>query len=88
MLVWHGISLNVADSSVRWELPAASCFKCNVDAAFHRLLNKTSYGCYLSNSAGEFHHALTDWMTPELSVIEGETYALWECYCFESELGV
>lgn len=50
----RGISTNAADSLVRWERPGADRFKCNVDVAFRKLLNKMSYGCCFGTLLGSF----------------------------------
>ncbi|MCI54280.1 polynucleotidyl transferase ribonuclease H fold, partial [Trifolium medium] len=30
--------------ALRWQKPAVGWYKCNVDAGFHKALNKTSFG--------------------------------------------
>jgi hypothetical protein len=44
---------------VRWEKPLFGWYKCNVDAAFHQALNKTSIGWCLRDHMGCFIMAET-----------------------------
>jgi ribonuclease HI len=63
---------------VRWEKPLSGCYKCNVDAAFHQDLNKTSTGWCLRDHLGRFIMAETTWIDGSCSIVEGESIALLE----------
>jgi ribonuclease HI len=62
----------------RWERPLQGWYKCNVDASFHRELNKTSTGWCLRDHMGRFVMAGTTWLEGNYSIIEGEAIALLE----------
>jgi ribonuclease HI len=53
-------------------------FKCNVDAAFHKEINKTSIGWILRDHLGRFIAAETTWIDGSCSIVEGESIALLE----------
>ncbi|CAJ2632047.1 unnamed protein product [Trifolium pratense] len=74
----------------RWVKPITGELKCNVDAAFHHSIDKTSYGCCLRDSNGDFIQALSGWCNPELSVCEGEALGMWQLasHVMGSEFGL
>jgi hypothetical protein len=47
---------------MQWEKPAQGWMKCNVDAAFHSDLNKTSFEWCLRDHMGRFVMAESSWM--------------------------
>lgn len=49
---------------------------CNLDAAFHNALNRTSYGLCLRDDEGRFLLAKSGWIDLLLHVEEGEALAL------------
>ncbi|KAK2355332.1 hypothetical protein QL285_092752 [Trifolium repens] len=53
-------------------------YKCNVDAAFHKNLNKTSTGWCLRDHIGRFVMAETTWIDGSCSIVQGESIALLE----------
>jgi ribonuclease HI len=59
-----------------WERPVHGWLKCNVDAAFHKHLNKTSSGWCLRDHMGRFIRAETTWMNGNCTIVEGESIAL------------
>jgi ribonuclease HI len=63
---------------IRWEKPMFGWYKCNVDAAFHKNLNKTSTGWCLHDHIGRFVMAETTWIDGSCSIVEGESIALLE----------
>jgi hypothetical protein len=63
---------------IRWEKPQQGWYKCNIDAAFHANLNKTSTGWCLRDHLGRFIMAETTWLDGNYSVLEGEAIALLE----------
>jgi ribonuclease HI len=67
---------------VRWEKPMPGWYKCNVDAAFHQELNKTSTGWCLRDHLGRFVVAATTWLDGNCSIVEGESIALLEAMKF------
>jgi hypothetical protein len=56
--------------------PIQGWYKCNVDAAFHKHLNKTSTGWCLRDHMGRFIQAETTWMNGNCTIVEGESIAL------------
>jgi ribonuclease HI len=62
----------------RWEKPMIGWLKCNVDAAFHQNMNKTSAGWCLRDHLGRFVMAETTWIDGICSIVEGESLALLE----------
>ncbi|GAU37643.1 hypothetical protein TSUD_220690 [Trifolium subterraneum] len=70
----HQQQQQVAD----WQKPTIGWYKCNVDAAFHRELNKTSSWWCLRDYMGRFVTAKTTWMEGNCSIMEGESAALLE----------
>jgi ribonuclease HI len=64
--------------SITWAKPSQGWFKCNLDAGFHRDLNKTSAGWCLRDHMGRFVMAETTWLNGNYSVIEGEAIAMLE----------
>jgi hypothetical protein len=61
-----------------WRKPPQCWYKCNVDAGFHKDLNKTSTSWCLRDHMGRFVMAETTWVDGNYSVIEGEALALAE----------
>ncbi|XP_045800209.1 uncharacterized protein LOC123894295 [Trifolium pratense] len=61
-----------------WHKPSSGWYKCNVDAGFHRDLNKTSLGWCLRDHLGNFVMAGTGWREGNYSIVEGEALALFE----------
>jgi ribonuclease HI len=61
-----------------WTTPLAGWYKCNVDAAFHQQINKTSTGWILRDHFGRFVAAETTWFDGNCSIVEGESIALLE----------
>jgi hypothetical protein len=59
-----------------WRVPTHGWLKCNVDAGFHRALNKTSTGWCLRDHFGRFIRAETTWIDGCCSIVEGESLAL------------
>jgi ribonuclease HI len=50
-------------------------YKCNVDAGFHKEINKVTAGWCVRNHVGNFIIAGTLWQEGRYSVIEGEAFA-------------
>ncbi|CAJ2642321.1 unnamed protein product [Trifolium pratense] len=73
---------------LRWQKPSTGWLKCNVDAGFHKNLNKTSTGWCLRDHLGRFVLAETTWMDGSCSVIEGESIALLEALKSLSQRGI
>ncbi|MCH93246.1 cytochrome P450 [Trifolium medium] len=48
---------------VNWQKPSPGWFKCNVDAGFHKEINKTTTGWCLRDHMGRFVTAETSWKT-------------------------
>jgi ribonuclease HI len=73
-------SSNTAQQQQRyiWEKPRQGWYKCNVDAGFHKELNKTSTGWCLRDHTGSFVMTETTWLDGNYSIIEGEAIALLE----------
>jgi hypothetical protein len=63
---------------IAWQKPPMDWYKCNVDAGFHKELNRITAGWCVRNHVGNFVMAGTLWQEGHLSVIEGEAYALLE----------
>jgi hypothetical protein len=63
---------------LRWQRPSQEWYKCNVDAAFHQEINKTSISWCLRDYLGRFVMAETTWFEGNCPVIEGEAIALIE----------
>ncbi|KAK2399873.1 splicing factor SF3a60 protein [Trifolium repens] len=61
-----------------WQKPSYGWFKCNVDAGFHKELNKTSAGWCLHDHLGWFIMAETTWINGNCSIVEGKSIALIE----------
>ncbi|GAU14523.1 hypothetical protein TSUD_250650 [Trifolium subterraneum] len=59
-----------------WQKPPVGWYKCNVDAGFHKELNKTSFGWCLRDHLGGFVLAGTMWKEGNYSIVEGESAAL------------
>jgi ribonuclease HI len=59
-----------------WQVPPHGWFKCNVDAGFHKELNKTSAGWCLRDHLGRFITVETTWIDGCCSIVEGESLAL------------
>jgi hypothetical protein len=58
--------------------PPQGWYKCNVDAAFHQAINKTSTIWCLRDHLGRFVAAETTWLAGNYSIMEGEALALYE----------
>ncbi|XP_045828732.1 uncharacterized protein LOC123920515 [Trifolium pratense] len=74
----HGARKNAQQQPIRWQKPDQNWYKCNVDAGFHKELNKTSLGWCLRDDRGRFIMAATAWMEGNCSILEGESLALLE----------
>ncbi|PNY00942.1 cytochrome p450 [Trifolium pratense] len=61
---------------LRRQKPNYGWYKCNVDAGFHKELNKTSTGWCLRDHMGRFVMAETTWVEGNCSILEGESNAL------------
>jgi hypothetical protein len=72
---------------IKWEKPMLGWYKCNVDAAFHQNLNKTSTGWCLRDHRGCFIMAETTWIDGSCSIVEGESIALLEALKVLSQRG-
>jgi ribonuclease HI len=72
------ISLAGHQHATTWEKPIQGWYKCNVDAGFHKELNKTSTGWCLRDHMGRFIRAETTWLEGNCSIMEGESIALLE----------
>ncbi|MCH94197.1 ribonuclease H protein, partial [Trifolium medium] len=59
-----------------WNKPPVGWYKCNVDAGFHKEVNKTSFGWCLRDHEGSIIVAGTNWKDGIYSILEGETLAL------------
>ncbi|PNX60916.1 cytochrome p450, partial [Trifolium pratense] len=59
-----------------WQKPSFGWYKCNIDAAFHKKLNKTSMGWCARDYMGRFVLEETTWMNGNCSIVEGESLAL------------
>ncbi|GAU44892.1 hypothetical protein TSUD_400550 [Trifolium subterraneum] len=59
-----------------WQKPSTGWHKCNIDAGFHKDLNKTSFSWCLRDHLGRFVMAGTMWKEGNFSVVEGESTAL------------
>jgi ribonuclease HI len=78
-LVYHGPLFSTQQQQpLRWEKPQHGWYKCNIDAGFHKDLNKTSTGWCLRDHMGRFVMAETTWVDGNYSIIEGEAIALLE----------
>ncbi|XP_045797933.1 uncharacterized protein LOC123892151 [Trifolium pratense] len=83
---WKAVQHHQQDSShhaqqiqqVQWQKPSYGWYKCNVDAGFHRDINKTSAGWVLRDHMGQLVLAGTLWNHGHCSIIEGEAKALLE----------
>jgi hypothetical protein len=83
---WNSVQLiqqGTANSSQQqhintWEIPLSGWHKCNVDAAFHKEINKTSTSWVLRDHIGRFIAAETTWFDGSCSIVEGEAIALLE----------
>jgi hypothetical protein len=65
-------------AATTWQKPPQDWYKCNVDAGFHRDINKTSTSWCVRDSLGRFVMAGTTWLEGSCSIIEGEAMALQE----------
>ncbi|MCH83955.1 RNA-directed DNA polymerase (Reverse transcriptase), partial [Trifolium medium] len=74
----HGRRQNAQQQPSRWHKPDFGWYKCNVDASFHKELNKTSLGWCLRDDRGRFIMATTTWMEGNCSIMESESIALLE----------
>jgi hypothetical protein len=72
--VQHGtINPEQQQQFVRWEKLLSGWYKCNVDAAFHQVPNKTSIIWCLRDHLGRFIMAQTTWIDGSCSIVEGES---------------
>jgi len=58
------------------EPPGYRWLKCNVDTVVHHAGGTYSIGCRFRNSEGRFVHAQPAWKDANLTVLEGEAWAL------------
>ncbi|GAU45955.1 hypothetical protein TSUD_301640 [Trifolium subterraneum] len=73
----HNSNSNAQQQQIMtWQKPNYGWYKCNVDAGFHKNLNRTSFGWCLRDHAGHFVMAETRWMEGSCSIIESESIAL------------
>ncbi|PNX57741.1 pentatricopeptide repeat-containing protein, partial [Trifolium pratense] len=63
---------------ITWKKPPHNWYKCNVDAGFHKNVNKTSTGWCLRDHRGVFVAAGTNWFEGNCAIVEGESIALLE----------
>jgi hypothetical protein len=63
-------------------------YKYNVDAGFHKELNKTSFDWCLRDYKGRFVMAASYWLDGNCSIVEGESIALLEVLNFMKQRGV
>ncbi|MCI22057.1 60S ribosomal protein L23, partial [Trifolium medium] len=63
---------------ITWQKPPINWYKCNVDAGFHKDVNKTSTGWCLRDYRGAFVAAGTTWAEGNCAIVEGESIALLE----------
>jgi hypothetical protein len=73
---------------IRWQKPSHGCYKCNVDAGFHKELNKTSTGWCLCDHMGLIVMAETTWMNGNCSIVEGESIVLLETLKVMEQRGI
>ncbi|KAK2449324.1 hypothetical protein QL285_008530 [Trifolium repens] len=64
--------------TVVWQKPPIDWYKCNVDAGFHKNLNRATAGWCVRDYDGSFVIAGTCWKEGHYSIVEGEAYALLE----------
>jgi ribonuclease HI len=74
--------------NIVWQKPSFGWYKCNVDAGFHKELNKTSFGWCLRDHSGRFIAAETSWINGNCSVLEGEAIALIEALRAMDQRGI
>ncbi|PNX79261.1 ribonuclease H [Trifolium pratense] len=72
----------------RWQKPVQGWYKCNVDAAFHKERNRSSFGWCLRDDEGRFVMAETTWLNGNCSIIEGESIALLEALKVLEQRGI
>jgi hypothetical protein len=70
--------VNQNQQEISWQKPVLGWYKCNVDADFHREINKTSTSWCLRDHQGRFVMAETTWFDANCSIVEGEALALIE----------
>jgi ribonuclease HI len=70
--------VNQLQQEIVWQKPILGWYKCNVDAGFHREVNKTSISWCLRDHQGRFVMAETTWFDENHSIVEGEALALLE----------
>jgi ribonuclease HI len=70
--------VNQLQQEIVWQKPILGWYKCNVDAGFHREINKTSISWCLRDHQGRFVMAETTWFDENHSIVEGEALALLE----------
>ncbi|KAK2361445.1 hypothetical protein QL285_086592 [Trifolium repens] len=68
--------MDTSSGLVRWEKPAPSWVKCNVDVAFITGTRKTSIRFCFRDSTGQFIGGMTQWQPTVISTAEGEAWAL------------
>ncbi|CAJ2633313.1 uncharacterized protein LOC123892252 [Trifolium pratense] len=73
---------------ITWQKPPHNWYKCNVDAGFHKNVNKTSTGWCLRDHRGVFVAAGTNWFEGNCVIVEGESIALLEALKEIAERGI
>jgi hypothetical protein len=88
--VQHERHHNVQQQQVlHWQKPMQGWYKCNVDAGFHKEMNKTiSNSWCLRDHMGRFVMTATTWMDGNWSIVEGESIALIEALRFMEQRGI
>jgi len=71
----HPTSMSL-QSNNSWEPPGYRWLKCNVDTAVHQAGSVYSIRCCFQNSEGRFVHAQPAWKVANLTILEGEAWAL------------
>lgn len=61
---------------MKWINPSAGKFKCKVDTSFSDSLNKVRSGACITDAAGNYVIAITEWVKPILDVDLGEALSL------------
>jgi hypothetical protein len=69
---------NQVQHALEWQKPVHGWYKCNLDAGFHRDINKTSTSWCLRDHLGRFVMAETTWFEGNCSIVEGEAIAMLE----------
>ncbi|GAU14356.1 hypothetical protein TSUD_309160 [Trifolium subterraneum] len=61
---------------MQWQCPRDGWWKCNVDASFSRVFDRTGWGWCMRNSNGAFVAECTNMSMHELTTVEGEAMAI------------